>query len=187
MPLIESIAVHREPRRGSDIIPVMLSFSFADKHVFFRGITPPCTLVEGTNATDKRRCDVWNVGMDSSSERTEDGCSSQKSDSMDRSNSGKKPTPISYCPPSCLSVVLPSRAEMCSLFPVLRILAIFPRTSPGRPPSCRIWYVRANSSIELVALGHPLKGDKRPSRKSNSRHRSNCEWTLLTSPEVGAF
>lgn len=42
-----------------------------------------------------------------------------------------------------------------------------------RAPSCRIWYVQANSSIERVTQGHPLKGDKRPSRKSNSRDRSN--------------
>lgn len=64
------------------------------------GITSPC-IPEGTNATDKRRRDVWNVGMDSSSDRTEDGCSSQKSDSMDRSRTGEKTRPHFLLSPSC--------------------------------------------------------------------------------------
>lgn len=112
--------------------------------------------------------------MDSSDDRTEDGCSSQKSDSMDRSNEEKT------CPHFLLSQTISflSLYLMCSFslflslfLSPLDLCAILARRTVHL--SCRIRYVRANSSIEDVTQEHPLKSDKRPSRKSNAKHRSN--------------
>lgn len=145
--------------------------------------------------------------MDSSSDRTEDECSSQKSDSMDRSN-GEKTCPhfllsraISslflpiWCAPSLFFSVSLSLSSSLSLPVSLshfhsRSLRFSRERQKGRAPSCRIWYVRANSSIECVTQEHPLKGDKRPSRKSNSWDRSNANgpFPSLSKVEVsGAF
>lgn len=117
--------------------------------------------------------------MDSSDDRTEDGCSSQKSDSMDRSN-GEKTCPHFLLSQTISFLSLPPY-PMFSLFPSLSlslffflplIFAILARRTAHL--SCRIWYVRVNSSIEDITQGHPLKSDKRPSRKSNAKHLSNA-------------
>lgn len=131
-------------------------FSLFDKIFFSTNITPLCSR-EGTNATDKRCRDVWNVEMDSSSDRTEDRCSSQKSDSMDRSWMEKKTCPhfLLSSTISSLSLFLsPSDTLFFFLFYPWSVLSLHANIKRAKHFSYHVWYVRANLPIERVMQGH---------------------------------